>query len=120
MKQDNSRLTRMLQVTNTYNGTDIILFTYPLESNPGLALTPNYLQYMTSLYVAAQKAGMSNVYLLQIDGIDFPTDNWCVAHPNLAAHAAMANQLISYIQAVLPSWANTSYPVVATNYTMTS
>lgn len=113
-----------MQVTEVYDDTYIIIFTYPLESMWGGSLTAEqtnyYLQYMTSLYVAAQKAGMSNVYLLQIDGTDFPTDNWCAGHPNLAAHAEMADQLASYIQALLPNWGNTTYPAVSTNFTATA
>ena len=108
----------LLQVTATYNGTCIILFTYPLEAmwdgNLSLNQTTYYLQYMTSLYVETQKQGMSNIFLLQIDGIDFPTTGWCSGHPNVAAHENMSHQLSTYIQAVLPAWGNTMFHRVYT------
>lgn len=74
--------------------------------------TTYYLQYMTSLYVQSQMIGMSNVYLLQLTGTDFPTDNWCAGHPNVPAHQSMANQLTQYIQAVFPDWGTSTYPLV--------
>ena len=87
-----------------------------MESSFDGNLTPEqteyYLQYMTSLYVETQMQSMSNVYLLQLNGIDFPTDNWCDGHPNVAAHANMAQQLMQYIQAVLPHWGNATYPTI--------
>ncbi len=100
-----------LQVTDVYDEPSIILLAYPLESNilPGNQ-TAYYLQYMTSLYVEALEQGMDNVYLLQFNGIDFPTDNWCVGHPSVAAHANMANQLIQYIENVMPDWTNCLFP----------
>jgi hypothetical protein len=103
----------LLQVSDEYNSPEIILLTYPLESMWDGSLTPNqttyYLQYMSSLYAQTQMQGMSNVYLLQLNGIDFPVNDWCAGHPNVAAHQNIANQLTDYIQAVLPDWADSMY-----------
>lgn len=101
-----------MQVADEYASPAIILLTYPLESMWDDSLTPNqtayYLQYMNSLYVQTQMRGMSNVYLLQLNGKDFPTDNWCAGHPSTAAHLNIASQLSQYIQAVLPDWGTTT------------
>lgn len=72
---------------------------------------------MNSLYQQTQMQGMSNVYLVQMDGIDFPIDTWCAGHPSAAAHASMADQLTSFINGVMPKWGNTTYPVISTNFT---
>ncbi len=103
----------LLQVSDEYNSPEIILLTYPLESMWDGSLTPNqttyYLQYMSSLYAQTQMQGMSNVYLLQLNGVNFPVNDWCAGHPNVAAHHNMANQLTDYIHAVLPDWAEQMY-----------
>ncbi len=103
----------LLQVSDEYNSPEIILLTYPLESMWDGSLTPNqttyYLQYMASLYAQTQMQGMSNVYLLQLNGVDFPINDWCAGHPNVAAHQNIANQLTDYIHAVLPDWAEQMY-----------
>ena len=74
--------------------------------------TNYYFQYTTSLYNQAQMAGMSNVYLFQLNGVDLSLDDWCVGHPSAAAHQTMADQLTQYIQAVFPDWADGTFPVV--------
>ncbi len=105
----------LLQVSDEYNSPEIILLTYPLESMWDGSLTLNqttyYLQYMSSLYAQTQMQGMSNVYLLQLNGVDFPINDWCSGHPNVAAHQNIANQLTDYIHAVLPDWAEQMYSV---------
>ena len=73
--------------------------------------TTYYLQYTTSLYNLARMQGMSNVYLLQLNGVNLPLDNWCVGHPSADAHQNMADQLTQYIQAVLPDWATGIFPL---------
>jgi len=55
------------------------------------------------------------VQLLQLNGINFPTDNWCDGHPSVDAHINIANQLTTYLQAILPRWANSTYPLIATS-----
>ena len=107
----------MLQVNKVYNSPQIIILTYPLESVPTSSynLTTYYMQYMGSLYVTAQMQGLSNVKFLQLTGADFDTSNWCDGHPDVASHTIIANQLTAYLQAVLPKWANGTYPLVATS-----
>lgn len=103
----------LLQVSDEYDSPEIILLTYPLESMWDGSLTPNqttyYLQYMSSLYAQTQMQGMSNVNLLQLNGVAFPINGWCAGHPNVAAHENIANQLTDYIHAVLPDWAEQVY-----------
>lgn len=43
-----------------------------------------------------------------------PLDDWCVSHSSAAADANIAAQLTAYIQAVMPEWANTTYPLSVT------
>lgn len=43
-----------------------------------------------------------------------PLDDWCVSHSSAAADANIAAQLTAYIQAVMPEWANTAYPLSVT------
>ena len=97
-------LINLLQVSDEYNSPEIILLTYPLESMWDGSLTPNqttyYLQYMSSLYAQTQ-----------VNGINFPTDDWCAGHPSVAAHQNIANQLTDYIHAVLPDWAEQIHPL---------
>jgi hypothetical protein len=107
----------LLQVNKVYNSPQIVILTYPLESVPTASYnqTTYYLQYMASLYVSARMQGLSNVQLLQLNGINFPTDNWCDGHPSVDAHINIANQLTTYLQAILPRWANSTYPLIATS-----
>ncbi|KAL0044945.1 hypothetical protein WJX82_002867 [Trebouxia sp. C0006] len=104
------------QVNKVYSSPQIVIFTYPLESAPTASYnqTTYYLQYMTSLYNSARLQGLSNVQLIQLNGINFPIDGWCDGHPSVAAHANIADQLTVYLKAVLPQWANSTYPLVAT------
>ncbi|KAA6421049.1 MAG: hypothetical protein FRX49_08960 [Trebouxia sp. A1-2] len=105
------------QVNKVYSSPQIVILTYPLESVPTASYnqTTYYLQYMTSLYVSARMQGLSNVQLIQLNGINFPTDSWCDGHPSVAAHANIADQLTAYLQAILPRWANSTYPLIATS-----
>ncbi len=107
----------LLQVNKVYSSPQIVILTYPLESVPTASYnqTTYYLQYMTSLYVSARMQGLSNVQLLQLNGINFPTDSWCDGHPSVDAHANIAYQLTAYLQAILPRWANSTYPLIATS-----
>ena len=107
----------LLQVNKVYSSPQIVIFTYPLESAPTASYnqTTYYLQYMTSLYNSARLQGLSNVQLIQLNGINFPIDGWCDGHPSVAAHANIADQLTVYLKAVLPQWANSTYPLVATS-----
>ena len=103
-----------MQVTEVYGSPSIILLTYPLEAFENdrswtYNQTTQYLQYMTSLYSQALMQGMSNVHLLQLDGIRFPVERWCLAHPSVAAHQDIADQLTQYIHAVLPDWASSKF-----------
>ena len=99
-----------------YSNPHIILLSYPLESMWDDQLTPNqttyYFQYMTSLYNKAQMQGMSNVQLLQLNGVNLSLDNWCVGHPSVAAYQNFADQLAKYVTAVLPAWVIATFPVV--------
>ena len=103
-----------LQINEEYDTPEIIIQVLPLEVQIQGVLTYNqtttYLQYMSSLYTAAQAEGMTNVHLLQLNGVNLPTDGWCVAHPSAAADANIAAQLSAYIEAVLPEWTSSNYP----------
>ncbi len=107
----------LLQVSKVYSSPQIVILTYPLESAPTASYnqTTYYLQYMTSLYNSARLQGLSNVQLIQLNGINFPIDSWCDGHPSVAAHANIADQLTAYLKAILPQWANSTYPLIATS-----
>lgn len=105
----------LLQLTEDFGDQmQIILQIFPQELQSQGELTPEqtstYLQYMTSLYTAAQLEGMNNVHLLQLSGANLPTANWCVRHPSAAADANIAAQLTAYISRLLPNYANSMYP----------
>ena len=105
----------LLQITETYDMPEIIIQVFPLEvQNQGVLTfnqTTTYLQYMSALYTKAESEGMSNVHLLQLNGVNLPTDGWCVDHPSAAADGNIAAQLSAYIEAVLPDWTSTNYPL---------
>ena len=107
-----------MQINEVYDDPTIIIQVFPLEVQWQGVLTHDqtaaYLQYMSSLYSATQMMGMTNVHLLQLNGADMPLDDWCVSHPSAAADANIAAQLTAYIQAVMPEWANTTYPLSVT------
>ena len=73
-----------------------------------------YLQYMSSLYTAAQTEGMTNVHYLQLNAVNMPLTDWCSSHPSAAADANIAEQLITFIEGVLPEWTTSSYPLSVT------
>jgi hypothetical protein len=59
--------------------------------------------------VQAVNAGVPNIHYLQLDTSNY--DNfydWCDGHPSAVADLAIAQQLATFIQAVMPSWSNTS------------
>lgn len=104
-----------LQINEEYDTPQIIIQVFPLEVQFQGVLTFNqtsdYLQYMSSLYTAAQAEGMTNVHLLQLNGVNMPLDNWCVDHPSAAADVNIAAQLTAYIEAILPQWSSNTYPL---------
>ncbi len=111
----NDKCCLLVQINEEYDTPQVIIQAFPLEVQFQGVLTFNqttaYLQYMSSLYTAAQAEGMSNVHFLQLNGVDMPLDDWCVDHPSAAADANIAAQLTAYIEAILPEWATTSYPL---------
>lgn len=103
-----------MQITNQYGEeTQVILLVIPEEVQTQGVLSPkqttDYLRYMSSLYTASRKEGMSNVHLFRLTA-GIPLDNWCAAHPSAAAHANIAMQLTSYINRLLPNFATSMYP----------
>ncbi|KAL3146173.1 hypothetical protein ABBQ32_002883 [Trebouxia sp. C0010 RCD-2024] len=105
----------MSEITDEYGeNMQIILQVFPLEVQVQGVLTVNqttqYLQYMSSLYTAAQQEGQFNVHFLQLNGVDMPLDNWCVAHPSSAADRNIAQQLLTYINRLLPNYATSTFP----------
>jgi len=59
--------------------------------------------------VQAVNAGVENIHYLQLDTANY--DNfydWCDGHPSAVADLVIAEQLSTFIQAVMPSWSNTS------------
>lgn len=41
---------------------------------------------------------------LQISGDSFEVEKWCAAHPNAADHKRIADQIIEFLDAVVPSF----------------
>lgn len=104
-----------MQITDEYGSQmQIILQVFPLEVQIQGVLTANqttsYLQYMSSLYTAAQQEGMGNVHFFQLTGANLPVDGWCNSHPSAAADANIAEQLTTYIMRLLPNYATSTYP----------
>lgn len=98
------------QIRAAYPAAAIITLVWPFEQQlagvQGPYKTPAYLQYMAAAHTRLQMAGIQNTHLLQIVGESFNSiQNWCFSHPDAAAHAKVAQQLIQYIAAVFPSWA---------------
>ena len=104
-----------MQVNEVYNDPTMIIQVFPLEVQWQGVLTHDqtsvYLQYMNSLYSSTQMEGLTNVHLLQLNGVDMPTDGWCVDHPSAAADVNIAAQLTAYIDAIMPAWSSTTYPL---------
>ena len=109
----------VMQLNQEYGEPQIILVVMPQEVpaegaslGPSFNDTTTYIEYMANLYTASQMEGLTNVHLLQLDALGMPLADWCDGHPNVAADANIAGQVSAYINAVLPSWANTTYPTV--------
>ena len=104
-----------MQINEEFDSPEIIVQVYPqeqlLEGVLNQTESTTYLQYMSSLYTAAQMEGMMNVHLLQLNAVDMPLTGWCASHPSAAADANIAAQLSAFIEAVLPEWTKTIYPL---------
>ena len=104
-----------MQINEEFDSPESIKQVYPdeqlLEGLLNQNKTTTYLQYMSSLYTAAQMEGMMNVHLLQLNAADMPLTSWCASHPSTAADANIAPQLSAFIEAVLPEWTRTVYPL---------
>ena len=105
-----------MQITAEFgHQMQIILQVFPLEVQIQGVLTANqttsYLQYMSSLYTAAQQEGMGNVHFLQLTGANLPLDGWCNSHPSAAADVNIAEQLTTYIMRLLPNYATSTFPL---------
>jgi len=56
----------------------------------------------------AQKKNVKSHFLrLNADGVE--VDDFCVSHPNAAAHEHYAEQVVSYLQQELPEWVQGTY-----------
>ena len=104
------------QVSEVYDQPDIVLVTFPkkiVTAPPGMDLLPNqtdiYLQYMAHLEtrLAANEKLKAHFLRLNADGVE--VDNFCVSHPNAAAHAHYAETAVAFIQQELPAWTQGSY-----------
>jgi len=105
----------MSEITDEYGeNMQIILQVFPVEVQVQGVLTLNqttqYLQYMSSLFTAAQQEGQFNVHFFQLSGEDMLLENWCVAHPSAAADMNIAEQLTTYINRLLPNYARSTFP----------
>ena len=74
------------------------------------AHTNNYLSYQAALGTAIREQGLNRTHWLQLDADGMPLTGWCAAHPNAAAHAVIARQLVSYLQEALHEWWSRTYP----------
>ena len=101
----------------TYNHPEIILLQFsPEQENVGV-LTPlqtsAYQLHMAHL--VSQVSAYENVHYLPLSGNGLPLDDWCIYHPNVAAHHVIAGQFIDFVEATLPGWANTTYSMVSSS-----
>ena len=105
-----------MQINEEYDTPEIILLMYPVDMflqgilSRDQAMT--YIQYMTHLNMSAQSEQMTNVHLLELSLTGIPLTNWCAAHLSAAADAAVATQLVSFINQTLPHWGNSTYPII--------
>ena len=94
---------------------EIILQVFPWEVQFEGVLTFNqttvYLQYMAALFTEVQAEGLDNVHFLQLNALTMNLSDWCSSHPSAAADQNISEQLIAYIDAILPSWATATYPL---------
>ena len=104
-----------MQINEELESPQIIIQVYPMEAELVGILTVNqtltYLQYMSSLYTETQLEGMTNVHMLQLSPVDLPLTGECAFHLTAAADANIAVQLSAYIEAVLPEWTRSTYPL---------
>lgn len=98
-----------------YNTPEIILQVFPWEVQFEGVLTFNqttvYLQYMAALFTEVQAEGLDNVHFLQLNALTMDLSDWCASHPSAAADQNISEQLIAFIDAILPNWATATYPL---------
>lgn len=91
----------------------VVLF-YPAELTSAGILTTDqsntYLEYFSGLSIAIEQQQVSNAFVLLLEGAGLPVDNWCAAHPNLAAHQYMAAQISRYMESTFSQWVNETFP----------
>ena len=108
-------LLHSLQVNMEYSSPEIIIQVFPWEVQFEGVLTFNqttvYLQYMSALFTEVQAEGLNNVHFLQLNAQTMDLSDWCSSHPSAAADVDISAQLIAFIDAILPNWSSTSYPL---------
>ena len=105
-----------MQVSDLYDGPDVVLVTFPAKVTtafPGLDLMPAqsdvYLKYMAHLELLLTARDNLKVHFLHLNGDNIETDDFCVSHPNLAAHEEYASQFIAFLNQAVPDWAQSTY-----------
>lgn len=108
-------LLHSLQVNVEYSSPEIIIQVFPWEVQFEGVLTFNqttvYLQYMSALFTEVQAEGLNNVHFLQLNAQTMDLSDWCASHPSAAADMNISEQLIAFIDAILPNWSSTTYPL---------
>ena len=104
-----------LQIRLAYPRAAIIQLAWPMEVQLLLAADQSapserkyqrvstYLQYLAAAASRLQ-ARFDRVYSLQLVGEEIDNSNYCLGHPDAATHAAVAAQLIQFIEAALPAF----------------
>lgn len=100
----------LLQVVAAYPSAHLLQLVYPPELTAygllGPEETQQYLQYMSAAHSAAQAGGLPALNSLQLAGEGvIGGEEWCASHPNADTHAALAAQLVEYVQGALPGFA---------------
>ena len=97
-----------MQVQELYNDPVIIVLSYPYEiQTVGNLNTVNaglYVQYMAYLNTAVNTRQLDQVHVLQLQAQRLDLTNWCNAHPNAAAHAVFAAQIVAYMESLSIDW----------------
>ena len=97
-----------MQVQEAYDHPIIIVVSFPYEVQAvGNLNTVNaglYVQYMSYLNTVIHTQQLEQVHVLQLQAQRIDLTDWCNAHPNAAAHAVIAAQIVTYLESLTIDW----------------
>lgn len=109
----------VLQVQSTYaTPPEVIITAFPFNAAQIVLLgqasqAELYISYMSNLGAVIEQQQLPGVHMLMLNGTGLPTSDWCADHPNAAAHAFFAEQVLDLIDGILPGYATSSFTSAA-------